>query len=230
MPATRLGTAGELACLVATLAAAALASGWRAALALALAVALAALFHRGALRVFASRASWLFVALLVLSGGLWLGERDLPLGVLRLSRAGLALGAQMALRALAIFVATSGLSASTSPGELAGLLERAGVKGLGFTAGVAFNLLPVLQRSAQRTWDTLRMRGGLRRRRGRLLRLAALTVMSNALRRADEITVAAEVRGFGPERARPLPLRRGALDLPVTIVLALVVAGLAIWP
>ncbi len=228
MSVPRLGTPGALACLLATLLAAALARGWQAGLALLLAVALAALFHRRALRVLGSGALWVFVALLVLSGGLWLGARDLGLGVVRLSREGLAAGAQMALRAAAIFVATSGLSVTTSPGELAGLLERAGIKGLGFTVGVAFNLLPVLERSAGRTWDTLRMRGGLRRRRRRLLRLAALTVMSNALRRADEITVAAEVRGFGPERARPLPLRRGPLDLPVTLLLAVLVVALLV--
>jgi len=228
--AARLGTPGALACLLASLLAAVLWRGWHAALALVLAAALAALFHPSALLVLRSRASWVFLAVLFVSSALWMGTPDLRLGFVGLSREGLAAGTQMVLRALTIFIATHGLSASTSPGELAGLLERVGVKGLGFTVGVAFNLLPALERSAQRTWDTLRMRGGLRRRRRMVLRLATLTVMSNALRRADEIAIAAEVRGFGPEHARPLPLRRGALDLPVILVLLGLVALLALRP
>ena len=103
------------------------------------------------------------------------------------------------------------------------------MRGLGFTLGVAVNLLPALERSSGRTWDTLRMRGGLRHRRRLTLRLATLTVMSNALRRADEIAIAAETRGFGLRRARMLPLRRGRLDGPVLASLAILVALLAAW-
>ncbi len=63
----------------------------------------------------------------------------------------------------------------------------------------------------------------------RTLRLATLTVMSDALRRADEIAIAAETRGFGLSRARALPLRRGRLDGPVVAGLAALVALLAAW-
>ena len=127
------------------------------------------------------------------------------------------------------WTAARGLAASTSPGELAGLLERAGLPGLGFTLGVAVNLLPALERSSRNTWDTLRMRGGLRHRRRAALRLASLTVMGGALRRADEIAVAAEARGFGLRRARPPALHRGRLDAPVLAGLAALVALLAAW-
>ena len=229
MLGSRIGTGGALACFLGALLTAVLLGGWHAAYALLLAVALAAAFHPAALRVLRSWRLWTFVALLFLSGLFLSGARDAHLGPLAISFAGLATGVQMALRAAAILIAARGLAVSASPGELAGLLERAGVKGLGFTFGVAVNLLPALERASQQTWDTLRMRGGLRRRRRRALRLATLTVMGNALRRADEIAIAAEVRGFTPERARPLPLRRGAWDVPVTAGLAALVVLAAIW-
>ena len=225
----RLGTAGHLGCFLAALLAAVLLGGARAGLALALSLGLALLFHPSALRIVRSRMLWMLVVLLLASGALWLGPPDTRVGRIVISSAGLTAGLWMALRALAILIATRGLAASTSPGELAGLLERAGVRGLGFTLGVAVNLLPALERSSCRTWDTLRMRGGLRHRRRMTLRLATLTVMSNALRRADEIAIAAEVRGFGLQRARALPLRRGRLDGPVIASLAALVALLATW-
>lgn len=225
----RLGTRGQLAAFLAVLLAALLLAGPRALLALALAVVLAILFHPAALRIGRSPTVWGFTTLLLVSGALWLGVPDTRVGAVAVSRAGLAAGLWMAARALAILLAARGLAASTSPGELAGLLERAGLPGLGFTLGVAVNLLPALERSAQHTWDTLRMRGGLRHRRRAALRLATLTVMSGALRRADEIAIAAEARGFGLRRARPPALRRGRLDGPVMAALATLVALLAAW-
>jgi len=225
----RLGTAGHLGCFLAALLAAVLLDGARAGLALALSLGLALLFYPTALRIAHSRTLWTFVALLLVSGALWLGPADARCGPVAVSSAGLAAGLWMVLRALAILIATRGLAASTSPGELAGLLERTGLRGLGFTLGVAVNLLPALERSSGYTWDTLWMRGGLRHRRRLTLRLATLTVMSNALRRADEIAIAAEARGFGLRRARALPLRRGRLDGPVITGLAALVALLAAW-
>jgi energy-coupling factor transporter transmembrane protein EcfT len=63
-----------------------------------------------------------------------------------------------------------------------------------------------------------------------MLRPATLPVMSNALRRADEIAIAAEARGFGRQRARALPLRGGGrLDGTVVAGLAAVAALLAPW-
>jgi energy-coupling factor transporter transmembrane protein EcfT len=225
----RLGTAGHLGCFFAVLLAAVLSGGARASLALALSLGLALLFHPTALRIAHSRTLWVFVVMLLASGALWLGPADARIGPVAVSVTGLVTGLWMALRALAILIAARGLAASTSPGELAGLLERLGLRGLGFMLGVAVNLLPALERSSGRTWDTLRMRGGLRHRRRLMLRLATLTVMSNALRRADEIAIAAEARGFGLQRARALPLRRGHLDGPVVTGLAALLALLAAW-
>jgi energy-coupling factor transporter transmembrane protein EcfT len=225
----RLGTVGHLGCFLAVLLAAVLLGGARAGIALAFSLGLALLFYPPALRIGRSRTLWTFVIMLLASGALWLGPADARVGPIAVSSKGLAAGLWMALRALAILIATRGLAASTSPGELAGLLERLGLRGLGFTLGVAVNLLPALERSSGRTWDTLRMRGGLRHRRRLTFRLATLTVMSSALRRADEIAIAAEARGFGLQRARALPLRPGRLDGPLIASLAVLVALLAAW-
>ncbi len=223
-----LGTPGYLCCFAASMTAAVLLPGWRAALALALAAALALLFYRVAFRALTHPGLWVFVGLLLVSMTFWVGEPTGSLGPLPASLSGLSAGLQMSLRALAITLAVRGLAARVSPGESAGLLERAGVKGLGFTVGVAFNLLPSMERSVRQTLDTARLRGGSLWRRPRVLRLAAVTALASAVRRAEDVAAAAEVRGFSPQHTRALPLRRGRYDLRVAVVLGLVVAGLVV--
>jgi energy-coupling factor transporter transmembrane protein EcfT len=89
---------------------------------------------------------------------------------------------------------------------LAGLVGRFGLHGLGFSLGVAMNLRSIRG-----------MRYGLRKQRWRGLQLLMMTIVTNALRRADEVALAAEARAFSPDRARPLPVQRGRLDwLPIT--------------
>ena len=121
-------------------------------------------------------------------------------------------GAQMTLRAIIILLAADGLSSSVNIIEIAGLLERSGMHGLGFSIGVATNLLPDLRQSGTVAWHSLRMRGGLRANWWRGIQLLLLTVLSNALRHVDEIVLAAEVRAFRPEHIRKSTLRIGALD------------------
>lgn len=125
---------------------------------------------------------------------------------------GLLKGAGMALRAIVILSALACLTGRVSISEIAGVLERFKLNGLGFSLGVAVNLLPALEQSAQVTARSLWMRGGLRRNRWRSLKLLVVTVLSNALKRAEEIALAAEARAFSPEVARVLPLRVGTLD------------------
>ncbi len=184
-----------------------------------LSLALALIFYPKALVVLRKPAFWLFSMLLILTSALWTGSANTNLGPVAFSAKGLALGVQMAVRTAAILIAMRGLTVSVSPGEMAGLLERIGLKGLGFTLGVAVNILPALERSVLNTWDTLRMRGGLRRNRWHTFKLAAVTVMAGALRRVDEIAVAAEVRGFSPEKSRPMKTRHSSLDVPVALFL-----------
>jgi energy-coupling factor transporter transmembrane protein EcfT len=44
------------------------------------------------------------------------------------------------------------------------------------------------------------------------LQLLLLTILTNALRRSEDIVLAAEARGFRPDRSRTAPLRIGRLD------------------
>ncbi len=121
-------------------------------------------------------------------------------------------GMQMTLRAILILLAADGLSSSVNITEIAGLLERGGLQGLGFSIGVAVNLLPDLRQSGMIAWHSLRMRGGLRANWWRGIQLLLLTMLSNSLRHADEIVLAAEVRAFRPELVRKGVLRIGTLD------------------
>lgn len=141
-----------------------------------------------------------------------IGDLDRSLAGIPYSAEGLLSGMQIALRILVVLVAIQGVTSSVDISSVAGLLERAGLHGLGFSVGVALNLLPSLLQSAQNAWRSLWMRGGLRKQRGRGLRLLAVTVIAGALNRAEEIALAAEARAFLPERARSMPIKIGKLD------------------
>lgn len=121
-------------------------------------------------------------------------------------------GIQMTLRAMVILLAADGLSSSVDIVEVAGLLERGGLRGLGFSIGVATNLLPDLRQSGMNAWHSLRMKGGFRAQWRRGVQLLVVTIFSNALRHAEQIVFAAEVRAFRPELSRKSPLRVGRLD------------------
>lgn len=151
-------------------------------------------------------------AFLILTNAFLLGPRDQIAWIVPYSWEGLMSGLQMACRAIVMLLAVDGFSSSVDVSEVAGLLERLGLTGLGFSVGIALNLLPVLRQSASNAWQSLWMRGGLRQKRWRGLRLYLVTVLSNAIRRAEEIALAAEARAYSPGRLRPWPLRKGSLD------------------
>jgi energy-coupling factor transporter transmembrane protein EcfT len=165
----------------------------------------------------------LFVSLIVVNA-LWAGKPEYQaLGFVPISLSGLTAGLQMTMRAVAILLAVDGFSSSVGISEIAGLVERVGLHGLGFSLGIAFNLLPCLRQSCANAWRTLRMRGGLRRERWLGLKLFFVTVLANALQRAEEIALAAESRAFIPEKAGAMPLKSGKYDALI-ISLAVVTA------
>lgn len=118
----------------------------------------------------------------------------------------------IALRFIVVLTALEGMTSAVEISALAGILERFGLKGLGFSMGVAVNLLPSLQKSCTQSWLTLKMRGGLRKRWWKGLKLFSLTSITCALKRAEEIALAAESRAFSPEKTRPLPIEQSPLD------------------
>lgn len=156
---------------------------------------------------------WLFFMLLLsLPPVIFLGEVDRSILGVGYSSEGLLAGLQIALRFIVVLIALNGFTGSVEITAIAGLLERVGLQGLGFSMGVALNLLPSLQQSSINAWHSLWMRGGLRRQRWRGLRLLVFSIVSNALRRAEEIALAAEARAFSPECSRALPIVVGNLD------------------
>lgn len=101
--------------------------------------------------------------------------------------------AGLALCLLLIFqIALGGLSVA----RLIGLFHSRGLKGLGFALGVAYNMLSTLSEISLTVLYTLRLRGAFRRHPVLSLRLFSVTVVSAALRHAEDIVHAAIVRGF----------------------------------
>ncbi len=137
-----LSAIGRIGCLVLSIAIGVMATGSRTILALAAVTICAALTHPRALRsVLNVRVASLLAVLLIPAAFLG-GERNMAVVGLWISRAGVILGAQMVVRALTILIAIAAFAASLSVVELSGLLERAGMRGLGFAMGVAINMLP----------------------------------------------------------------------------------------
>ncbi len=175
-------------------------------------VVLGALHPRMLKRLLQPRWLVLLLVLFLLNMLFGVGKADMRLLGFPFSSANLIAGAQMSLCAMLILVAADSLSASVDITEVAGLLERLGLHGLGFSIGVATNLLPNLRQSARDAWHSLRMRGGLRARWLRGLQLLLITILANAIRHSEEIVLAAEARAFTPERSRAASIRIGRLD------------------
>lgn len=168
------------------------------------------------------RLRWLFwLAAMALPPLLFIGEPDSQLFGVVYSSEGLIAALQIALRFVVVLVVIGGFTATVDVTSLASLLERLGFQGLGFSLGVALNLLPSLRECARTTWHSMTMRGGLRKARWRGLQLLVLTIITQALRRAEEIALAAEARAFSPERSRPLPIDVGAWDRALVPVMLL---------
>jgi len=193
----RGGLYGALLFLVGAVTAAVVVQGWATAAVLGAALAIAIWICPAALRSLLRRRTWVLVASFVLLGGLALDEqRDVVVGIVALSSAGLGLGLQMAARATVILIAMGVFTRRTSVSDLTALLARLGAGELGFVLGLALNLLPVIQQTAANTLAAMRLRGGFRRHRLRALRLLLVTLLVNALRYGDDVVCAAEARGF----------------------------------
>lgn len=159
------------------------------------------------------RPRWfVMIGLLAIPPIFLIGDLDRSIWNIPYSSAGLASSMQILLRVFVMLIAVNGFSSSVDISSIAGLLERVGMHGLGFSMGVALNLLPSLQTEAINTWHSLWMRGGLRHQRWRGIRLLLMTIVTNALRRTEEIALAAEGRAFCPEQCQALSLRSGSLD------------------
>lgn len=149
------------------------------------------------------------------------GEADRVFLGIGISTAGLQASRQILFRYLVVMYALEGFTNSVDISSTAGLMERCGLHGLGFSLGVALNLIPTLQKSITRSWQSLKMKGGLRKKRWRGLLFFALTAVTNVLVNAEDIALAAESRAFNPGKTRPAPIKKGNLDwvlLPLCVI------------
>ena len=107
--------------------------------------------------------TWILLAMIVISSTLVGADPEWSLGPLGLSSQGAVLGLNMVMRALIIIIAVTGIVSSVPVDRIGAVLERVGLRGMGFAVGVAFNLLPLVQRSLVTSWQAMRLRAGLRR-------------------------------------------------------------------
>jgi energy-coupling factor transporter transmembrane protein EcfT len=185
-----------------------------------------ALFHTQALELLGRRQLWFFVLITLVLSPFVIGDKDITLWHVGLSREGFWAGMWMTLRALSIALAAGVFAGAVAVSQMAQLFERMGLKGLGFALGVATNMLPTVYETMEISYQAVRLRGGFRRGRVRTLRLLLVAIIAGSLRRGDDIVSAAEARAFDPTRSQGPPLRMTRADLVLaTIVLLL---GLAL--
>jgi energy-coupling factor transporter transmembrane protein EcfT len=186
----------------------------------------AVLFCSDALSLFGRWQLWLFIVPSLLLSPLVIGEKDISLCGLWVSREGLWAGLWMTLRALSIALAASIFAGAVSAPQMARIFERLRLKGLGFALGVATNMLPTIQETMETSYQALRLRGGFRRGRLETVRLLLVAIIAGSLRRGDDIVCAAEARAFDPTRSQGPPLHMTRADLALVGVLTLL--GLAL--
>ena len=119
-------------------------------------------------------------------------------------------------------VLISGFTSVIDIAKLTGFFNRFGLNGLGFSMGVALNMVPALKRTSINTWNSLKMRGGLRYKKRKTIQLLIITVISNALRYAENVTMAAETRAFNPNNRHFVPLKVNRFDYVLVFILLLV--------
>ncbi len=225
-----VGTWGHLAFLVWGILLGVLAPGAKVLLVLGFVAAFSVLFFRGNLRPIRRLEFWILVASGLLFSPFLIGEKDVSLFGLSLSSEGFWAGVWMTVRALSVALAVGGFAYAVSVDEMARLFEVAGLRGLGFAVGVAFNMLPTLGETARNAYEAMRLRGGFRRERLRALRMLLVTIVANALRRGNEVVEAAEARAFQPDGPRQEPLPLGRADLALLAALIVLGVGILAWP
>lgn len=192
--------------------------------------------------------------LLALPGGamlLWSffhrgGTPLFAVGPLRFSLAGMEFGLGMGLKLLSFLLVNALLLSTTRVEELTLAFSRLGLPyRVGFTLTLAFRLVPVFLESARTVLQAQALRSLGEEPRGIVARArraapVIVPVFMGALRRADRMAVALEMRGFGRPGPRSgiLEIRAGAADAialglgaaALGAALALRLAGIGLLP
>ena len=182
-------------------------------------VLFAILWGRAGLRLLGRPRFWIFILTAVALAPFLLGEPDVALGGLRLSRGGMVLGLEMAARAFALSLGFSVGVANLSLFDIVAVFDRLGLRGLGFAAAVAMNLLQTLEDMVLVTLQAIRLRAGMRRPR-LALRLFLITIVANTLSYGDDVVKAAAVRAFDPSSGQRVTLPLRGADLWLLAALA----------
>jgi energy-coupling factor transporter transmembrane protein EcfT len=155
------------------------------------------LFHLKEVRGFITRMKfWALIISPVAVCAFLFGPHDIGFQWIRFSKAGIIIGANMALRAFCMILAVALIASKVSLEGIIRFFENRGLRGLGLSIGVAYNMLFTLARTARVVFETLRLRGVIRRHPVRAARLFVVSVISNAVQHADDIVNAATVRAF----------------------------------
>lgn len=205
----RFGPLGYLLFTIWGLVLALVVDGWRLGALVALECVFGLVWSREGLRPLRRFRFWIVITAAVAAGPFLArssgqGGESLVLpwtGASTLSIPGGEVGLTMAGRALALTLSFSlGLSALSLSDVLA-IFDRLHLRGLGFALGLAMNLFNLLQEMATVTFQTIRLRGGLRRPLV-ALRLFMVTLLSNTMGYGDQVVNAASVRAFDPNNDR----------------------------
>ena len=135
---------------------------------------------------------WAIILSPVVICSLLMSPRDLWI----VSKAGFFTGLVMAGRAFCIIVSISIATGSITITDILRFFERTKMRGFGLALGVAYNMLFDLSKRGRVVFETLRLRGVLRRKPFKAVSLFVVSVVYSALGHADDIVNAATVRGF----------------------------------
>lgn len=217
----RLSSYGYVVFFVGVVAMAVVAAEARVAVVVGATLLFAGFFHRDACRSLGRRRLWLFIVPTLMLSPLVIGQKDVFVWGLSLSREGFWAGVWMTLRGLSIALAAAVLASAVSVSQMAELFERMRLKGLGFALGVATNMLPTIMETMETSYQAVRLRGGFRRQRLRTVKLLLVTVIAGSLRSGDDIVSAAEARAFDPTTFRRprLHMTRADVALAGTVFL-----------
>ncbi|ADU52342.1 cobalt transport protein [Thermaerobacter marianensis DSM 12885] len=187
--------------------------------------------------------AWLVGLTLVLNLVAVPGDPLVVVGPVVATRQGLELGLRLAARLLLLVAAASLLTLTTSPialtDGLEALLRPLGrwvpAHELAMMMTIALRFIPTLAEEAERIMKAQLARGAQFHRGGPVQRLRALVpllvpLFVSAFRRADDLAIAMEARGYrgGRGRTRYRELRATGRDA-VAALLASAVLGLALW-
>ena len=173
------------------------------------------------------RLRWLILlALLAIPPIFVVGDIDQSTLGIPYSSEGLNASLVIFIRIIVVLISIDGFTNAIDISSIASLFEKLGFRGLGFTMGVALNLLPSMEKAAINTWQSLWMRGGLRKKRLAGIRHMLVTIITNALNRTEQISLAADGRAFNPNQCRPVIYKKGSLDLVVLGGIILATIGL----